>query len=103
VGLVVVELARPEPLLEVRLLRGPPFAAAIAMAVLGQFAFGAFLFVVAQDLQHAHGLSALGAGLCMLPAGCAIVVLSPVVGRVVAVRSWRLGRRSCSRAASRAC
>src|SRR5437763_10005260 len=84
------EPRRADPLLELRLFRSVPFSAAIAMALLALCGFGAFLFVTTQYLQDVRGLSALTAGLCLLPVGGLVVVLSPRVGRLVAARGPRL-------------
>ena len=72
------------------MFRSVPFAAAILMALFGLCAFGAFLFVTVLYLQDVRGMSALAAGLCLLPVGVLIVVLSPVTGRVVGGRGPRL-------------
>ncbi len=90
VGIVICEPRRADPLLELRLFRSVPFSAAIAMALLALYGFGAFLFVSTQYLQDVRGLSALTAGLCLLPVGGLVVVLSPRVGRLVAARGPRL-------------
>ncbi|WP_344550644.1 MFS transporter [Kitasatospora saccharophila] len=76
------EARRADPLLEVRLLRGPVVAALVlAFAALG--AFAAFLFAATLYLQGVRGMSALDAGLCLVPAGVLILLLSPRTGRVV--------------------
>jgi predicted MFS family arabinose efflux permease len=67
-----------------------PFSAAILMALFALCGFGAFLFVTPQYLQDVRGLSALAAGLCLLPLGVLIIVLSPVTGRLVGTRGPRL-------------
>jgi len=90
VGLLRYEPRRADPLLELRLFRSVPFSAAIAMAVLALCGFGAFLFVTTQYLQEVRGLSALAAGLCLLPVGVATLVLSPRTGRLVGARGPRL-------------
>lgn len=41
-------------------------------------------------LQDVRGMSALAAGLCLLPVGVLILVLSPVTGRVVGARGPRV-------------
>jgi EmrB/QacA subfamily drug resistance transporter len=89
-GLLACEPRRADPLLELRLFRSVPFSAAIAMALCGLCAFGGFLFVTTLYLQDVRGLSALAAGLCLLPVGVMIVALSPVTGRLVAGRGPRL-------------
>jgi EmrB/QacA subfamily drug resistance transporter len=90
VGILGYETRRADPLLELRLFRSVPFAAAILMALFGLCAFGAFLFVTALYLQDVRGMSALAAGLCLLPVGVLTVVLSPLTGRVVGGRGPRL-------------
>jgi predicted MFS family arabinose efflux permease len=59
------------------------------MALFALCGFGAFLFVTTQYLQDVRGMSALAAGLCLLPVGVLIVVLSPVTGRLVGARGPR--------------
>jgi EmrB/QacA subfamily drug resistance transporter len=86
----VVEPRRTDPLLELRLFRSTPFSAAILLAVFSFAAFGAFLFVTTLYLQDLRGLSALRAGLVLLPLGALIVVLAPVSGRFVAGRGARI-------------
>jgi predicted MFS family arabinose efflux permease len=89
-GVLVHEPRRADPLLELRLFRSVPFASAILMALFSLCGFGAFLFVTTQYLQDVRGVSALTAGLCLLPVGVLIVVLSPVAGRLVAERGPRV-------------
>jgi EmrB/QacA subfamily drug resistance transporter len=89
-GILAYEPHRIDPLLELRLFRSVPFSAAIGMALFGLCAFGAFLFVTTLYLQDVRGLPALTAGLCLLPVGVMIVVLSPLTGRLVGRRGPRL-------------
>ncbi|UOZ11003.1 MFS transporter [Amycolatopsis sp. WQ 127309] len=89
-GILVYEPRRADPLLELRLFRSVSFSAAIVMAVFALCGFGAFLFVTTQYLQDVRGLSALDAGLCLLPVGALVLVLSPVTGRLVGTRGPRL-------------
>jgi EmrB/QacA subfamily drug resistance transporter len=88
-GIARYEPRRADPLLELRLFRSVPFSAAIGMALLALCGFGAFLFVTTQYLQAVRGLSALAAGLCLLPVGTLVVVLSPLAGRLAATRGPR--------------
>ena len=90
VGILAHEPRRTDPLLELRLFRSVSFSAAIVMAVFALCGFGAFLFVTTQYLQDVRGLSALDAGLCLLPVGALVLVLSPVTGRLVGTRGPRL-------------
>jgi EmrB/QacA subfamily drug resistance transporter len=89
-GILAYEPRRVDPLLDLRLFRSVPFSAAILMALFALCGFGAFLFVTPQYLQDVRGLSALTAGLCLLPLGVLIIVLSPVTGRLVGTRGPRL-------------
>jgi EmrB/QacA subfamily drug resistance transporter len=83
VGIIRYEPRRRDPLLELRFFRSVPFSSAILMALFAFCAFGAFLFVTTLYLQDVRGLSAFQAGLCLLPLGLLILVLSPGTGRVV--------------------
>jgi hypothetical protein len=89
-GILGYEPRRTDPLLELRLFRSVPFSAAIAMALWALCAFGAFLFVTTLYLQDVRGLPAFVAGLCLLPVGVLVVVLSPLTGRLVGGRGPRL-------------
>jgi EmrB/QacA subfamily drug resistance transporter len=86
VSILRYEPRRADPLLELRLFRSVPFSAAILMALWALCAFGAFLFVTTQYLQDVRGMSALTAGLCLIPVGVLVLVLSPRTGRTVGAR-----------------
>jgi EmrB/QacA subfamily drug resistance transporter len=88
-GILGYEPRRADPLLELRLFRSVPFSAAILTALFALCAFGAFLFLSTQYLQDVRGMSALTAGLCLLPVGVLVVVLSPCTGRLVGTRGPR--------------
>jgi EmrB/QacA subfamily drug resistance transporter len=88
-GIVAYEPRRVDPLLELRLLRSVPFSAALLIALVAFCAFGAFLFVTTLYLQAVRGLSALAAGLSLLPVGLLIITLSPITGRLVGARGPR--------------
>lgn len=88
-GIVVHEPRRADPLLELRLFRSIAFGSAIVMALVALCGFGIFLFVATQYLQEVRGLSALDAGLCLLPVGVLVLVLSPRTGRLVGTRGPR--------------
>lgn len=89
VGIVRYESRRHEPLLELRLFRSVPLTSAIVMALFALCGFQAFLFVTTLYLQDVRGLSPMAAGLCLLPVGTLVLVLSPVSGRLVAARGPR--------------
>jgi EmrB/QacA subfamily drug resistance transporter len=89
-GILGYEPRRADPLLELRLFRSVPFSSAILMALFALCGFSAFLFTSTLYLQDVRGLSALSAGLCLLPVGVLVLLLSPRTGRVVGVRGPRL-------------
>ncbi|HEU5421030.1 MAG TPA: MFS transporter [Streptosporangiaceae bacterium] len=89
-GIAGYERRRTDPLLDLRLFRSVSFSSAIVMALWALCGFGAFLFVTTQYLQNGRGMTALVAGLCLLPVGSLVVVLSPVTGRLVGTRGPRL-------------
>jgi EmrB/QacA subfamily drug resistance transporter len=90
VTLVLYELRRREPLLEMRFFRSAPFSGASITAI-GMFAaIGGFLFLNTLYLQDSRGLSPLDAGLYTLPMAAAMLVAAPVSGRIVADRGTRL-------------
>src|SRR6266536_876645 len=88
-GILGYEPRRADPLLELRLFRSVPFSSAILMALFALCGFGAFLFVTTLYLQNVRAMSALTAGLCLLPVGVLTVVLSPLTGRLVGARGPR--------------
>jgi EmrB/QacA subfamily drug resistance transporter len=83
------EPRRADPLLELRLFRSRSFSGAILLALFALCGFGAFLFVTTQYLQDVRGMTALTAGLCLLPVGLPVVALSPIIGRQVAAAGPR--------------
>ncbi|MGD6747341.1 DHA2 family efflux MFS transporter permease subunit [Streptomyces sp. BH106] len=88
--LVGYELRRADPLLELRLFRSVPFSSAIVTALLALCGFGAFLFVTTQYLQDVRGLPPVTAGLCLLPVGVPVLLVSRRIGRMVGARGPRL-------------
>jgi EmrB/QacA subfamily drug resistance transporter len=81
--LVLYELRRREPLLEMRFFTSAPFAGASAIALCLSAALGGFLFMNTLYLQDVRGLSPLHAGLFMLPTATMMTVFAPVSGRLV--------------------
>ncbi|MDX3195543.1 MFS transporter [Streptomyces sp. MN03-5084-2B] len=88
-GLLGHEPRRADPLLELRLFRSVSFSAAIVMALFAFCGFGAFLFVTTQYLQDVRGMPPLTAGLCLLPVGVLVLVLSSRTGRFVGTHGPR--------------
>jgi EmrB/QacA subfamily drug resistance transporter len=83
VALVLYELHRREPLLEVRFFQSAPFAGASAIAVCLSVALGGYLFLNALYLQGVRRLSPGHAGLYMLPTAIMLIVFAPISGRLV--------------------
>lgn len=77
------EPRRTDLLIELRFFRSLPFAGATVIAVCAFGAFSGFLFLNTLYLQDVRHLSALGAGLFLLPMAVVTSVLAPVSGRVV--------------------
>ena len=90
VALVFWEKHRTEPLLDLRFFRSLPFSSATLLAVLAFAAFSGFLFLNSLYLQEARGLSASAAGFMTLPIALALIVCSPLSGRLVGAGRTRL-------------
>ena len=90
VALVAWESRQREPMLDPRFFRSLPFAAATLVAVLAFAAFSGFLFLNSLYLQEARGMSASQAGLATLPIALALMVCSPLSGRLVGAGRARI-------------
>ncbi|MGW3291135.1 MFS transporter [Streptomyces sp. NPDC001002] len=89
-GLLWYEPRRDEPLIDLRFFRSAPFSGATVIAI-GAFAsLGGFLFLSTLYLQNVRGLSALHAGLWMLPMAVPMFLCAPFSGRLVGSRGPRL-------------
>ncbi len=82
-ALVVYESRRREPLVDLRFFRSAPFAAATLVAVIAFMSFSGFLFLNSLYLQEGRGLSPSAAGAYTLPTALALMVCSPLSGRLV--------------------
>ncbi|TDD65429.1 MFS transporter [Actinomadura rubrisoli] len=89
-GFVLHARRTPEPLIDLRFFRSVPFAGATVIAVAGFAALAGFLFVNALYLQNVRGMSALHAGLYLLPMAAMTAVCGPLSGRLVGSRGPRL-------------
>jgi len=83
VGFLRYESRLPDPFIDLRFFRSIPFASAALIALFVYTVWGAFLFVMSIYLQGWRGYSAVHAGLLLLPVGVAVLVFSPVSGRLV--------------------
>jgi EmrB/QacA subfamily drug resistance transporter len=89
-ALIVCERKRVEPLLDVRFFRSAPLSGATLIAITGFAAMGGILFLSTLYLQDVRGLSALNAGLYLLPFGATTLVFAPLAGRIVGWRGPRV-------------
>ena len=89
-GLVGYEPRRPEPLIDVRFFRSAPFSGATVIAISAFAALAGFLFLNTLFLQEVRGLSALHAGLWMMPMAAMTFVCAPLSGRLVGSRGPRI-------------
>ncbi len=78
VALPIVELRRTAPLIDFRLFRSAPFSGAIVLALTAFGAYNGFLLLATLYLQDARGLTALLAGLFLLPVAVVMTLLPPV-------------------------
>jgi EmrB/QacA subfamily drug resistance transporter len=84
------ERRRDEPLIELRFFRSVPFSGATVIAVSAFAALGGFLFTNTLYLQYVRHMSALDAGLHLLPMAAMSLVCAPLSGRIVGSRGPRL-------------
>ncbi|MFI8183598.1 MFS transporter [Actinacidiphila glaucinigra] len=89
-SLVPYERRRREPLIDPRFFRSAPFSGATVIAVSAFAALAGFLFLNTLYLQDVRGLSALDAGLHLLPMAVMALVCAPLSGRMVGSRGPRL-------------
>jgi len=82
-ALVVHEARREEPLIDLRFFRSASFASATVIAVCAFAAFSGFLFLNPLYLQEIRHRSAFETGLYTLPIALAMMVCSPISGRLV--------------------
>jgi len=82
-GLLRYESRHTDPFIDLRFFRSIPFSAATATALSVFMVWGAFMFVMPIYLQGWRGYPAVHAGLLLLPVGAAVLVFSPLSGRLV--------------------
>ncbi|HET9625148.1 MAG TPA: DHA2 family efflux MFS transporter permease subunit [Kofleriaceae bacterium] len=83
IGIVVIEPRQAEPLIDLRFFRSVPFTSATVIAVCSFGAFAGFVFLNALYLQEVRGMPAFITGLYTLPLALAMIVCSPISGRMV--------------------
>ncbi len=82
-GLFAFEVTRREPLLDVRLFAIPQFLIGNVVNWVGSIALLGAEFMLPLYLQNLRGLTALEAGLLLMPQGFAIGLSAPIAGRLV--------------------
>jgi MFS family permease len=96
VGLVLTELRTTNPLVNVRAAAAPPILITnIASVFIGFALFATFVgtsnYVQApESTGYGFGASVLTAGLCLMPSGILMLVLSPLTARLI--NGWGAGR-----------
>ncbi|MFI8340172.1 MFS transporter [Streptomyces sp. NPDC085639] len=90
VGLLIHEPRCKEPLIDLRFFRSAPFSGATVIAISAFAGLAGFLFLNTLYLQDVRGLSALHAGLYMLPMAGLTVLFAPLAGRLVGSRGPRI-------------
>jgi MFS family permease len=90
VAFVAVERRRPDPMLDLALLRNAPFTALLVAGALLSAAAWASMTYLSLWLQSVLGLSPIKAGLVLLPAALMAFAVSAAVGRVMHTTSPRI-------------
>ena len=80
---IVCEKRSADPMMDVTLFRDPTYAMAIITICVTLFTFYGTLLVTTQYLQNVRGFSPVDAGLFLLPFSLAMLVASPLSGRLV--------------------
>jgi MFS family permease len=97
---VAYEARCAEPVLDPRFFRSAPFAGSVLTAISATAAVGGFLFLATLYLQDVRGMSALRAGLHMLPMATMMALGAVVSSRILARRgaaAHARGRRGAGR------
>ena len=89
IGVVVTELHRREPLIDIRFFASAPFSGATVIAVTAFAAMAGFLFLNTLYLQTVRGYSPVLAGLLILPMAATTAAAAPLSGRLVAAGRGR--------------
>jgi len=87
---VAYEARRDEPVLDPRFFRSAPFAGSVLTAISATAAVGGFLFLATLYLQDVRAMSAVQAGLHMLPMAVMMALGAVVSSRILARRGARL-------------
>jgi EmrB/QacA subfamily drug resistance transporter len=88
-ALIFYESRHPEPLIDLRFFRSPPFSGAAVVSVCAFLSLGGFLFLNTLYLQEVRGFSPLQAGVALLPMAALMMIISPLSGRLIGHRGPR--------------
>jgi EmrB/QacA subfamily drug resistance transporter len=88
-ALIFWEARHPEPLIDLRFFRSPPFSGAAVVSVCAFVSLGGFLFLNTLYLQEVRGYSPLHAGVAVLPMAALMMVFSPLSGKLIGRRGPR--------------
>ena len=83
VSFVAYERRHPEPLIDLRFFRSPPFSGAAVVSVCTFVSLGGFLFLNTLYLQDVRGYSPLHAGVALIPMAALMMVFAPLSGRLI--------------------
>ncbi|QIS02650.1 DHA2 family efflux MFS transporter permease subunit [Nocardia brasiliensis] len=86
---VYYESRRADPFIDLRFFRSVPFSAATIIAICSFATLGAFLFTCSLYLQTVRHYSAVDTGLLYLAMAIAMVIFSPLSGRLVGKHGTR--------------
>jgi MFS family permease len=89
VAFVAYESRHPEPLIDLRFFRSPPFSGAAVVSVCTFVSLGGFLFLNTLYLQDVRGYSALHAGVALIPMAALMILFAPLSGRSIGHRGPR--------------
>ena len=88
-ALIYWEAHHPEPLIDLRFFRSPPFSGAAVVSVCAFVSMGGFLFLNTLYLQEVKGYSPLHAGVALLPMAALMMFFAPLSGRLIGRRGAR--------------
>jgi len=88
--LLAYEPRRTDPMVDLRFFRSIPFAGANLTAVCAIASMAGFLFLSTLYLQDVRGMTALHAGLTLMPMPIVMALCAPLAGRMLARRGPRL-------------
>jgi EmrB/QacA subfamily drug resistance transporter len=82
IAFVIVELNHSEPILDIRILKNSHFSLSLILSSITSIALFGGVFLIPIYLQSFMGLTAMQAGLLMLPASIATAIFMPVSGKL---------------------